>query len=92
MSQSLKDNLSFILICLLIFAAILAVAYILEKLLSRKGFCQTLYMKDIVATDNVRLQVKLHGSVYVHGLVQYLYLVKHLFPALCPLDGFFTVK
>lgn len=33
MSQSLKDNLSFILICLLIFAAILAVAYILEKLL-----------------------------------------------------------
>lgn len=33
MSQTLKDNLSFILICLLIFAAILAVAYILEKLL-----------------------------------------------------------
>ena len=33
MSKTLKDNLSFILICLLIFAAILAVAYILEKLL-----------------------------------------------------------
>ena len=33
MSQTLKDNLSFILICLLIFVAILAVAYILEKLL-----------------------------------------------------------
>ena len=65
---------------------------IFKQLLSGIGFCQTFYVKYVVAADNVRLQMKLHGSIHFHGFVQNLDLVQHLFPAFCPLDGFFAVK
>ena len=57
-----------------------------------EGLGQVLHMHDLAAAFDAGGQDQAHVIPQFHRLFYYLGLLQHLFPALCPADGFFTVE